>query len=50
MLGHADIATTQIYTHVLDEKLRALVQDKHPLARRRPGRPPVDRIPTSGDT
>jgi integrase/recombinase XerD len=35
MLGHADIATTQIYTHVLDEKLRALVQDKHPLARRR---------------
>jgi integrase/recombinase XerD len=35
MLGHSDIATTQIYTHVLDEKLRALVQDKHPLARRR---------------
>ncbi len=39
MLGHADIATTQIYTHVLDEKLRALVQDKHPLARRRRHRP-----------
>ncbi|WP_422001551.1 site-specific tyrosine recombinase XerD [Reyranella sp.] len=37
MLGHADIATTQIYTHVLDERLRALVQDKHPLARRRRG-------------
>ena len=35
MLGHEDIATTQIYTHVLDEKLRALVQDKHPLARRK---------------
>jgi len=35
MLGHADIATTQIYTHVLDEKLRTLVRDKHPLARRR---------------
>ena len=34
MLGHADIATTQIYTHVLDDKLRALVHDKHPLARR----------------
>ena len=32
MLGHADIATTQIYTHVLDEKLKALVQDHHPLA------------------
>ncbi len=51
MLGHADIATTQIYTHVLDEKLRALVQDKHPLARRRRApRRPVDRNPTSGDT
>jgi integrase/recombinase XerD len=48
MLGHADIATTQIYTHVLDEKLRALVQDKHPLARRR--RRPVDRSQEPGDT
>ena len=47
MLGHADIATTQIYTHVLDEKLRALVQDKHPLARRRrrPGRLTGFRMP-----
>jgi len=35
MLGHADIATTQIYTHVLDDKLRRLVQEKHPLAKRR---------------
>ncbi len=32
LLGHADIATTQIYTHVLDEKLRALVEGHHPLA------------------
>jgi integrase/recombinase XerD len=32
LLGHADIATTQIYTHVLDEKLRTLVENHHPLA------------------
>jgi integrase/recombinase XerD len=32
LLGHADISTTQIYTHVLDERLRALVNEHHPLA------------------
>ena len=32
MLGHADIATTEIYTHVLDERLKRLVEAGHPLA------------------
>ncbi|AKR57188.1 Tyrosine recombinase XerD [Devosia sp. H5989] len=32
LLGHADISTTQIYTHVLDDKLRSLVETQHPLA------------------
>ncbi len=35
MLGHADIATTQIYTHVQGDRLRALVETHHPLARRK---------------
>ena len=35
MLGHADIATTQIYTHVQGERLRRLVETAHPLARRK---------------
>jgi integrase/recombinase XerD len=32
LLGHADVATTQIYTHVLDERAKAMVRDLHPLA------------------
>jgi integrase/recombinase XerD len=33
MLGHADVATTEIYTHVLDERLTELVLEHHPLAK-----------------
>jgi integrase/recombinase XerD len=36
LLGHADIATTQIYTHVAQERLQAIVESAHPLARRGP--------------
>ena len=34
LLGHADIATTEIYTHVLDDHLKTLVLTHHPLARK----------------
>ncbi len=51
MLGHADISTTQIYTHVLEGRLQRLVNENHPLARRgRPrARPPAGEASETGD-
>jgi integrase/recombinase XerD len=35
LLGHADVSTTEIYTHVLEDRLRDLVLDHHPLSKTR---------------
>lgn len=47
MLGHADIATTEIYTHVDSRRLVELVNQRHPLARMEEAHPKVDVAPPS---
>ena len=49
LLGHADIATTQIYTHVLAERLQRLVEAHHPLARGSAGGKPGPARPPGAD-
>ena len=48
LLGHADIATTQIYTHVLSDQLKSLVEDHHPLADRTGERKPAEKRAAKG--
>ena len=40
LLGHENLSSTQIYTHVLSERLKKLVHEHHPLAKRPTGKSP----------
>ncbi|AGT08670.1 tyrosine recombinase [Paracoccus aminophilus] len=49
LLGHADLGTTEIYTHVLDERMKDLVLNHHPLAQPRPAADGVPEPPAQTD-
>ena len=50
LLGHADIATTQIYTHVARDHLSKVMQSAHPLAKAKTAKTPVNLLENKGSS